>query len=62
MRTILDAAPRFLELDGTLVLEVGHNRPGVELAYPRLPFVWLETATDSDSVCLIKREDLVARG
>ena len=62
VRTILGQPhPRYLELDGTLVLEVGHNRPGVELAFPRLPFVWLETATHSDSVCLIKREDLVAR-
>jgi len=61
VRTIIDTAPRYLELDGTLVLEVGHNRPGMELAFPRLPFVWLETAANSDSVCLIKREDLVGR-
>jgi len=60
VRTILDEAPRFLNLGGTLVVEVGHNRPGVELAFPRLPFVWLETATSSDSVFLLKREDLIA--
>ena len=62
VRTILEEAPRFLNLGGTLVMEVGHNRPGVELAFPRLPFVWLETATSSDSVFLLKREDLVAGG
>ena len=60
VRTILEQAPRFLNPDGTLVVEVGHNRPGVELAFPRLPLVWLETATDSDSVFLVKREDLIA--
>ena len=60
VRTILEEAPRFLNLGGTLVVEVGHNRPGVEHAFPRLPFVWLETATDSDSVFLLKREDLIA--
>jgi ribosomal protein L3 glutamine methyltransferase len=60
VRTILEQAPRFLNPGATLVVEVGHNRPGVELAFPRLPLVWLETATDSDSVFLVKREDLVA--
>ena len=38
---------------GTLVVEIGHNRAAAELAFPRLPFVWLETATASpDSVFL----------
>jgi ribosomal protein L3 glutamine methyltransferase len=60
VRTILEQAPRFLNPEGTLVVEVGHNRPGVELAFPRLPLVWLETATDSDSVFLVKREELIA--
>ena len=59
VRTILEQAPRFLNPDGTLVVEVGHNRAGVELAFPRLPFVWLETASASDSVFLLKRDDLV---
>jgi ribosomal protein L3 glutamine methyltransferase len=59
VRTILDEAPRFMDPGGTLVVEVGHNRSAVEVAYPRLPFVWLETATTSDSVFLLKRETLV---
>jgi ribosomal protein L3 glutamine methyltransferase len=60
VRTILEMAPRFLNPGGTLVVEVGHNRPRVEVAFPRMPFVWLETATSSDSVFLLKREDLIA--
>jgi ribosomal protein L3 glutamine methyltransferase len=60
VRTILEEAPRFLNSGATLVVEVGHNRPGVELAFPRLPLVWLQTATDSDSVFLVRREDLIA--
>ena len=44
---------------GLLVVEVGHNRAGAEAAFPRLPFVWLATATATDSVFLLKREDLV---
>ena len=55
----LEHAPRFLNPDGTLVIEVGHNRASVELAFPRLPFVWLETAASPDSVFLLKREELV---
>jgi ribosomal protein L3 glutamine methyltransferase len=59
VRTILGDAPRFLHPGGTLVVEIGHNRSAVELAYPRMPFVWLETAGASDSVFLLKRENLV---
>jgi ribosomal protein L3 glutamine methyltransferase len=61
VRTILREAPRFLHPGGTLVVEIGHNRDAVELAFPRVPFVWLETAGSSDSVFLLKREDLVGR-
>ena len=60
VRTILEEAPRFLNPGATLVVEVGHNRPAVEQAFPRLPFVWLETALSSDGVFLLKREELVA--
>jgi ribosomal protein L3 glutamine methyltransferase len=59
VRTILTEAPQFLNPGGTLVVEVGHNRSAMEVAYPRVPFVWLETATTSDSVFLLKREKLV---
>jgi ribosomal protein L3 glutamine methyltransferase len=60
VRTILKEAPRFLNPGGTLMVEVGYNRAAAELAFPRLPFIWLETATSEDSVFLLKREDLVA--
>ena len=60
VRTILKEAPRFLSPGGVLVVEIGHNRAGAELAFPRLPFVWLETRSSTDSVFLLKREDIVA--
>jgi len=60
VRTILAEAPRFLNPGGTLVVEVGHNRAATELSYPRVPFVWLETAASADGVFLLKREKLVA--
>ncbi len=58
VRTLLASAPRFLAPGGTLVVEVGHNRAAVDAAFPRTPFVWLETAGATDSVFLLKCEDL----
>jgi ribosomal protein L3 glutamine methyltransferase len=60
VRTIVRDAARFLSPDGVLVVEVGHNRDAAEAAFPRLPFVWLETPEASDSVFLVRRADLVA--
>jgi len=60
VRTLLKDAPRFLDHEGTLVVEVGHGRAATEAAFPRLPFVWLQTASSDDSVFMIKREDLIA--
>ena len=51
---------RFLSPNGVLVVEVGHNRDAAEAAFPRLPFVWLETQGVEDCVFLLRREDLVA--
>jgi ribosomal protein L3 glutamine methyltransferase len=60
VRTIIKEAPRFMQSGATLVMEIGANRAAAEAAFPRLPFVWLETPSSSDSVFLVKREDLIA--
>jgi ribosomal protein L3 glutamine methyltransferase len=60
LRILVKEAPRFLNHGGALVVETGHNREAAEAAFPRLPMVWLPTATSDDSVFLVKREDLVA--
>jgi ribosomal protein L3 glutamine methyltransferase len=59
VRTLLEVAPRFLHPDGILVVEVGNNRNAAEAAFPRMPFVWLATASSQDSVFLLTRQDLV---
>jgi ribosomal protein L3 glutamine methyltransferase len=59
VRTILRKAPRFMEPDGLLVVEIGHNRAAAEAAFPRMPFVWLATKSSDESVFLQKREDIV---
>jgi ribosomal protein L3 glutamine methyltransferase len=60
VRTILRDAPRFLEPEGLLVVEIGHNRLAAEAAFPRMPFLWLATASSDASVFLLKREEIVA--
>jgi len=60
VRTIVKDAPRYLNPGGVLVVEIGHNRAAVELAFPRLPFVWLETAGSDDGVFLLTREEMTA--
>ena len=57
IRVIVDEAPRHLNAGGTLVVEVGSGKDAVEAAFPKLPFVWLDTRSSADSVFLLKRED-----
>ena len=58
VRVILENAPRHLTADGMLVVEVGHNREGVEKAFPELPFIWPETSAGDGVVFILKRADL----
>jgi ribosomal protein L3 glutamine methyltransferase len=60
VRTILAKAAPFLGPDGLLLVEVGHNRDATEAAFPRLPFTWLTTTGNDESVFLLRRDDLVA--
>lgn len=58
---ILREAPRYLTPHGTLVCEIGHNRATLERAYPRTPFLWLETSAGPDHVFLLERTDFPLR-
>jgi ribosomal protein L3 glutamine methyltransferase len=58
VRRILKGAAEHLRPGGLLVVEVGHNRRGVERAFPRIPFIWPETSTGDDCVFLVHRDDL----
>ena len=60
IRPILEQAGNYLAPDGVLVVEVGHDRPVLEEAYPDLPFVWLETRAGDDFVFLLSGADLRA--
>ncbi len=58
VRVILREARRHLNKNGLLVVEVGRGRRAVETAFPRLPFNWVETASEEECVFLLQRGDL----
>ena len=49
-RRIIDAAPRWLKPGGGLLCEVGRCKPTLEQAYPRTPFLWLDTEESEGEV------------
>jgi ribosomal protein L3 glutamine methyltransferase len=60
VRRILAAAADHLSPDGVLVVEVGSGRYLLEQRYPRLPFLWLDTAASEGEVFALTRGDLIA--
>jgi ribosomal protein L3 glutamine methyltransferase len=53
-RRILADARRWLKPGGLLVVEIGHNREALEAAYPRLPFIWPDTAAGDRYVFMLR--------
>lgn len=58
VRKILKAAPKHLNSNGFLIVEVGHNRHFVEEAFPDLSMIWLETSGGSDMIFMVTAKDL----
>ncbi len=58
VRALLRDAPSRLSPHGVLVLEIGHERPFFEAAFPRLQPVWLSTSAGDDQVLLLTAEAL----
>ncbi|MEW6705833.1 MAG: 50S ribosomal protein L3 N(5)-glutamine methyltransferase [Pseudomonadota bacterium] len=61
VRRLLLQAPSRMNEQAVLVLEIGHERPHFEAAFPRLDTVWLPTSAGDDQVLLLTREALAAR-
>jgi ribosomal protein L3 glutamine methyltransferase len=57
--TILNEAANYLNDDGILVVEIGHNREALLDAYPDLPFTWLEVESGNQFVFLLTKEQLI---
>ncbi len=58
VRRILTDAPRHLAKGGGLLCELGRGKRPLEAAYPRLPFLWLDTEQSQGEVFWIARGDL----
>jgi ribosomal protein L3 glutamine methyltransferase len=58
IRLLLRAAPSHLRENAVLVLEIGHERPHFEAAFPTLDVVWLPTSAGDDQVLLVTRSAL----
>jgi ribosomal protein L3 glutamine methyltransferase len=58
VRVLLREAPRHLEPEGLLVVEVGNTEARVRREYPRLPFLWLEFTRGGGGVFLLTAEQL----
>ncbi|HYN54543.1 MAG TPA: 50S ribosomal protein L3 N(5)-glutamine methyltransferase [Methylotenera sp.] len=56
--TILREAANYLNEDGILIVEIGHNREALETAYPNIVFNWLEVSSGNEFVFLLTREQL----
>jgi len=59
VRTIIEQAPTHLRDNGLLLIEIGHERPYFEAAFPELEPVWLDTAEASDQILLLTKEQLI---
>ena len=58
IRRLLAALPAYLNDDGVLVLEIGHELAHFEAAFPGLPFVGLSTSAGDEQVLLITADAL----
>jgi ribosomal protein L3 glutamine methyltransferase len=58
VRTIIEQAPTHLRDNGLLLIEIGHERPYFEAAFPDLEPIWLDTAEATDQILLLTKEQL----
>jgi ribosomal protein L3 glutamine methyltransferase len=58
VRGLLAGVAQHLSPQGVLVLEIGHERPHFEAAFPRLQPLWLDTSAGGDQVLVLGREQL----
>ncbi|MFZ1536302.1 MAG: 50S ribosomal protein L3 N(5)-glutamine methyltransferase, partial [Chromatiaceae bacterium] len=56
---ILVEAPRFLNQDGVLIVEVGKSAATLEALFPEIPFLWIEFERGGEGVCLLERARLL---
>ncbi len=55
---IIKDAKKHLKDGGGMLCELGRCGPDLEVAYPKIPFLWIETQTTSNEVFWINKKDL----
>lgn len=58
VRILLKEAASHLNPEGILIVEIGHNRDALEMAFPDTSFVWLDTSAGNQNVFMLRRADL----
>ena len=58
-RRLLREAEHYLTQDGVLVVEVGNSSQALGLAFPMVPFVWIDFDEGDGGVFMLTREELV---
>lgn len=58
VRTILRKARAYMQRQGLLVIEIGHERPFAEQVFPETNFTWLTTSVGDDAVFLLRQDQL----
>ena len=58
-RRLLREAEHYLTQDGVLVVEVGNSSQALGLAFPMVPFVWIDFDEGDDGVFMLTREELL---
>ncbi len=56
--TLLREAANYLNENGILIVEIGHNRDALEAAYPNMIFNWLEVSSGNEFVFLLTQSQL----
>jgi ribosomal protein L3 glutamine methyltransferase len=57
--TLLRQASDYLNDEGILIVEIGHNRDALLAAYPNVSFVWLDTSAGDQFVFLLTKPQLL---
>lgn len=58
VRSIIRKARPYLQPEGLLVIEVGHEREATEKIFPEMNFTWLTTSAGDDAVFLLEHNQL----
>ena len=58
VRSLMRRSRSYLNRGGKLVVELGHNRGALEVAYPDVPFTWLDVAAGDEFVFMLDQDQL----